>query len=66
MMKGEPGDARMAPQPTLKKGANLLAEDEKVRAFEVDPAPLKNSREIVRRGGVKQPRAFEKRSAPLT
>ena len=37
----------------------------KVRAFEVDPAPLKNSREISKARGVSQARAFEKRSARL-
>ena len=37
----------------------------KVRAFEVDPAPLNNSREISKARGGDRGRAFEERSAPL-
>jgi len=40
-------------------------EPEKVRAFDVDPAPLKISRGFSKARGTRQPRAFEKRSAPL-
>jgi len=43
----------------------FVLSSEKVRAFEVDPAPLKISRGFSKARGARQGRAFEERSAPL-
>jgi len=43
----------------------FVLSSEKVRAFEVDPAPLKISRGFSNARGARQPRAFERRAAPL-
>ena len=58
------GTASPPPAPPLRR-AELFAPAEKVRAFDVDPAPLINSRVISNARGAGQPRAFEKRSAQL-